>query len=118
MDIEAGSAIDAAREAWRHMRAADSIANVFKVIDKSGKTWDVDLSELDMKACMPAGIDGWESTHQWVAGVMAVSPEDVPIVAAMRSDVECADCDTPYLTVAHHLCDDECPYHGLSMAEH
>lgn len=100
IDVEADSAIDAAREAWRHMRAADSIANVFQVIDKSGKTWDVDLSELDMGTCLPSGIDGWESTHRWVAGLMSVSPEDLAIVAAMRSDVACESCDVTYLAMA------------------
>jgi arginine/lysine/ornithine decarboxylase len=100
IDVEAGSAIDAAREAWRHMRAPDSIANVFQVIDESGGTWDVDLSEVDSAPCLPAGTDGWEATHRWEAGFMIVDPTDVVIVAAMRSDVACSECDATYLAMA------------------
>lgn len=45
MDIYADSPREAAERAWGHMRAPDSIANVFNVLDKSGAGTIVDLSE-------------------------------------------------------------------------
>ena len=45
MDIYADSPREAAEKAWGHMRAPDSIANVFNVLDKDGVGTTVDLSE-------------------------------------------------------------------------
>ena len=45
MDIYADSPREAAEKAWGHMRAPDSIANVFNVIDKNGVGTIIDLSE-------------------------------------------------------------------------
>lgn len=45
MDIYADSPWEAAEKAWGHMRAPDSIANVFNVIDANGVGTLIDLSE-------------------------------------------------------------------------
>ena len=45
MDIYADSPREAAEKAWDHMRAPDSIANVFEVIDANGVGTIVDLEE-------------------------------------------------------------------------
>ena len=45
VDIYADSPREAAEKAWGHMRAPDSIANVFNVLDKNGVETIVDLSE-------------------------------------------------------------------------
>ena len=42
MDIYADSPREAAEKAWGHMRAPDSSANVFTVIDKNGAGTNVD----------------------------------------------------------------------------
>jgi hypothetical protein len=48
IDIDsATSPEDAARQAWKHMRAEGSIANVFTVICEDGSTEQVDLQEID-----------------------------------------------------------------------
>lgn len=43
----ATSAEDAARQAWRSMRNADSIANVFEVTDRHGVEHEIDLASID-----------------------------------------------------------------------
>lgn len=45
MDIYADSPQEAAEKAWGHMRAPDSIANVFNVFDKDGVGTIIDLDE-------------------------------------------------------------------------
>ena len=45
MDIHAETPREAAEKAWNHMRAPDSIANVFEVIDANGVGTIIDLSE-------------------------------------------------------------------------
>ncbi len=45
IDIYADSPREAAEKAWGHMRAPDSIANVFLVLDKSGAETIIDLEE-------------------------------------------------------------------------
>ena len=45
MDIYADSPWEAAEKAWDHMRALDSSANVFEVIDANGVGTIIDLSE-------------------------------------------------------------------------
>lgn len=45
IDIYADSPWEAAEKAWGHMRAQDSTANVFAVIDKNGAKTIVDLEE-------------------------------------------------------------------------
>lgn len=45
IDIYADSPQEAAEKAWDHMRASDSTANVFNVIDKDGGKTTVDLEE-------------------------------------------------------------------------
>ena len=45
IDIYADSPREAAEKAWDHMRAPDSIANVFNVLDKNGVGTIIDLSE-------------------------------------------------------------------------
>ena len=45
MDIYADSPWEAAEKAWGHMRALDSSANVFEVIDANGVGTIIDLSE-------------------------------------------------------------------------
>lgn len=45
IDIYADSPREAAEKAWGHMRAPDSIANVFEVIDANGVGTIIDLSE-------------------------------------------------------------------------
>ena len=45
MDIYADSPREAAEKAWDHMRAPDSSANVFEVIDANGVGTIIDLSE-------------------------------------------------------------------------
>jgi len=45
MDIYADSPREAAEKVWGHMRAPDSIANVFNVLDKNGVGTIIDLSE-------------------------------------------------------------------------
>ncbi len=45
MDIDAETPQDAARQAWGHMRAIDSTANVFDVLDEGGECTRVDLME-------------------------------------------------------------------------
>ena len=45
MDIYADSPREAAEKAWDHMRASDSIANVFNVFDENGEKTLVDLEE-------------------------------------------------------------------------
>ena len=45
MDTYADSPREAAEKAWDHMRAPDSIANVFNVLDKNSAGTIVDLSE-------------------------------------------------------------------------
>ena len=45
MDIYADSPREAAEKAWGHMRAPDSIANVFEVIDANGVGTIIDLEE-------------------------------------------------------------------------
>ena len=45
MDIYAETPREAAEKAWGHMRASDSIANVFNVLDKDGVGTIIDLSE-------------------------------------------------------------------------
>ena len=45
MDIYADSPREAAEQAWGYMRAPDSIANVFLVLDKSGAETIIDLEE-------------------------------------------------------------------------
>lgn len=47
IDITAETAEQAAREAWRHMRRRDSIANVFQVIGENGESEQIDLQEID-----------------------------------------------------------------------
>lgn len=44
-DIYAETPREAAEKAWGHMRAQDSTANVFNVIDKNGAGTIVDLEE-------------------------------------------------------------------------
>lgn len=46
IDIDGDSPQDAARQAWAHMRAVDSTANVFDVLDAEGGCTRVDLEEL------------------------------------------------------------------------
>ena len=45
MDIYADSPREAVEKAWGHMRAPDSIANVFNVLDRSGVGTIIDLEE-------------------------------------------------------------------------
>ena len=45
MDIYAETPREAAEKAWGHMRATDSIANVFEVIDTYGVGTIIDLEE-------------------------------------------------------------------------
>ena len=45
MDIYADSPREAAEQAWDHMRAPFSTANVFLVLDKSGAETIIDLEE-------------------------------------------------------------------------
>jgi len=45
MDIDAETPQDAARQAWALMRAKDSTANVFDVLDADGGCTRVDLME-------------------------------------------------------------------------
>ena len=45
MDIYADSPREAAEKAWGHMRAPDSTANVFTVLDKDGVGTIIDLLE-------------------------------------------------------------------------
>ena len=45
MDIYAETPREAAEKAWGHMRAQDSTANVFAVVNKDGDTTIVDLLE-------------------------------------------------------------------------
>ena len=45
MDIYAETPREAAEKAWGHMRAQDSTANVFEVIDANGVGTIIDLSE-------------------------------------------------------------------------
>ena len=45
IDIYADSPWEAAEKAWDHMRALDSSANVFEVIDANGVGTIIDLSE-------------------------------------------------------------------------
>ena len=45
IDIYADSPREAAEKAWGHMRAPDSIANVFEVIDDKGVGTIIDLEE-------------------------------------------------------------------------
>ena len=45
MDIYADSPKEAAEKAWGHMRAQDSTANVFEVIDANGVGTIIDLLE-------------------------------------------------------------------------
>ena len=45
IDIYADSPLEAAEKAWGHMRAPDSIANVFNVLDKDGVGTIIDLEE-------------------------------------------------------------------------
>lgn len=45
MDIYAETPREAAEKAWGHMRAQDSTANVFTVLNKDGDTTLVDLLE-------------------------------------------------------------------------
>ena len=45
MDIYAETPREAAEQAWGHMRAPDSTANVFTVIDKNGVETIIDLLE-------------------------------------------------------------------------
>ena len=45
MDIYAETPREAAEKAWDHMRALDSSANVFEVIDANGVGTIIDLSE-------------------------------------------------------------------------
>ena len=45
MDIYADSPREAAEKAWGHMRAPDSSANVFNVLDKDGVGTIIDLLE-------------------------------------------------------------------------
>ncbi len=47
MDIYADSPREAAEKAWDHMRAPDSTANVFKVIDTYGVGTIIDLEEQE-----------------------------------------------------------------------
>jgi len=50
VDSEADSPLQAAKEAWEWMRAPDSMANVFDVIDgESGEVHRIDLSEIEGK---------------------------------------------------------------------
>lgn len=46
MDIDAETPQDAARQAWAAMRAEDSTANVFDVLDEDGECTRVDLEDL------------------------------------------------------------------------
>ena len=46
IDVDAGTPEEAARQAWAHMRAVDSTANVFDVLDEAGGCTRVDLEEL------------------------------------------------------------------------
>ena len=50
MDICAETPREAAEKAWGHMRAPDSIANVFNVIDKDGVKTKVDLMEEEQQS--------------------------------------------------------------------
>ena len=50
MDIYADSPREAAEKAWGHMRAPDSIANVFLVLDKDGVKTKVDLMEEEQQS--------------------------------------------------------------------
>lgn len=50
--------------------------------------------------CASPDRDGWEYTHAWVAGMMAVEPEDVATVAEARPDVACGYCERTYLDLA------------------
>ncbi len=45
MDIYADSPREAAEKAWGHMRAPDSTANVFTVLNKDGVETIIDLEE-------------------------------------------------------------------------
>ena len=45
MDIYAETPREAAEKAWGHMRAPDSTANVFEVIDANGVGTIIDLEE-------------------------------------------------------------------------
>ena len=45
MDLYADSPREAAEQAWDHMRAPGSIANVFEVIDANGVGTIIDLEE-------------------------------------------------------------------------
>ena len=46
IDVDAGTPEEAARQAWAHIRAVDSTANVFDVLDETGGCTRVDLMEL------------------------------------------------------------------------
>ena len=46
IDIDAETPQDAARQAWAAMRAPESTANVFDVLDEAGGCTRVDLEEL------------------------------------------------------------------------
>lgn len=45
IDVYADQPIDAAKEAWESMRALNSTANCFEVINQDGVQTNVDLSE-------------------------------------------------------------------------
>lgn len=46
MDVDAGTPEEAARQAWAAMRAPESTANVFDVLDETGGCTRIDLEEL------------------------------------------------------------------------
>lgn len=46
LDVDAGTPEEAARQAWAAMRAPESTANVFDVLDAEGGCTRVDLEEL------------------------------------------------------------------------
>ena len=46
IDVDAETPQDAARQAWELMRAEDSTANVFDVLDEDGECTRVDLEDL------------------------------------------------------------------------
>lgn len=69
MEIDAASARDTAQQAWEHMRALGSTANVFYVTNDSGDTERVDLKESPDTAARARTRDttprARKSKHLW-----------------------------------------------------
>ncbi len=66
------------------------------VIDRFGETGYIDGYAAGARPTRSALQEHSKCRHSWVAGMMAVSDEDVESVAAARPDVKCEKCDRSY----------------------